>query len=144
MPVAALFVHYRGGLTDEDLSWLEEKVALAVERVSAQWPASLLATMGEIEVSLINDETIAQVHGEFMDDPTPTDVITFPHGEILVSVETAARQGSEFGKDERGETLMYVVHGFMHLAGFDDLTPDEAAIMAGEQERVWQEVTSLS
>lgn len=144
MPVAELFVHYRGGLTDEDVGWLEEKMVLAVERISEQWPESLLATLAEVEVALINDESIARVHGEFLGDPSPTDVITFPHGEILVSVETAARQGCEFGKDERGETLIYLVHGFMHLAGFDDLTPDDAALMAREQEKVWQEITSLS
>lgn len=139
-PVAELYVHCQGGLTHEDLRWLKEKMALAVELVSTQWAKSLMGTLSEIEVSLIDDETIAQVHEEFMDDPTPTDVITFSHGEVLVSVETAARQGGEFGKDERGETLMYIVHGFMHLAGFDDLTPDDAAMMAREQEAVWQAV----
>ena len=51
-----------------------------------------LGELGEIEVSLVSDEDIARVHGEFMDDPTPTDVITFQHGEILVSLDTARRE----------------------------------------------------
>ncbi|MEN8734833.1 MAG: rRNA maturation RNase YbeY, partial [Lentimonas sp.] len=57
---------------------------------------------GELSVVFVSDETIAQVHADFMDDPTPTDVITFPAnaemesaGEIIVSVEHAQSRALE-------------------------------------------------
>lgn len=89
-----------------------------------------------IEVSLVSDETIAKVHGEFMDDPTPTDVITFPHGEILISVETAIRSSTEHGHPPEREALLYLVHGLLHLNGHDDLSEPSRTCMHAEQERI--------
>jgi len=92
-----------------------------------------------VEVSLIDDEAIGQVHGVFMDDPTPTDVITFPYGEygeILISVETARRQGLEFGRSLERETALYLVHGILHLAGYTDKTLPEQEEMGEIQEEL--------
>lgn len=120
-----LFVHCAGNLREKDLSWLEEALPVAFAEVKQRWPESELAQLEEVEVSLVDDETLARLHGEFLDDPSPTDVITFPHGEILVSVEMAAVRADEFGKSELGETFLYVIHGLLHLAGFDDHEAEE-------------------
>ncbi len=92
--------------------------------------------LAELEVALLSDAEIATVHGEFLDDPTPTDVITFDHGEILISVETAARQALEHGQGQpvESEIALYLVHGLLHLAGWDDHDPANAAAMAEQQE----------
>ena len=95
-----------------------------------------VAELDLIEVSLVSDETIAGVHGEFMDDPTPTDVITFPHGEILISVDTAIRSGAEHGHRAEREALLYLVHGLLHLNGHDDLSEPARTRMHAEQERI--------
>ncbi len=102
-----------------------------------------LKALGEIEISLIDDEEIARIHGEFMGIPDPTDVITFEHGEILVSTETAERQRVEHGSPSlEREVALYIVHGLLHLAGYDDRTPREFEKMAELQEailaRVWE------
>lgn len=92
-----------------------------------------------VEVSLIDDEAIGQVHGAFMADPTPTDVITFPYGEygeILISVDTARRQGLEFGRSLARETALYLIHGILHLAGYSDKTLPEQEEMAKIQEEL--------
>lgn len=73
-----------------------------------------------IEVSLVSDRAIAKVHGEFLNDPTPTDVITFHHGEILVSAETAAREAVARKLPLEQELLLYIIHGMLHLRGHDD------------------------
>ena len=96
-----------------------------------------------LEVSLVDDESIARVHGEFMDDPTPTDVITFPHGEILISVETAIRAAAEQGHPTEREVLLYVVHGLLHLNGHDDLSEPARTRMHQEQERILDRVWPL-
>jgi len=59
-------------------------------------PVSALTQIQEVEVSLVDDVTIADVHLRFMDIPGATDVITFDHGEIHISVETARQQAMEF------------------------------------------------
>ena len=64
-------------------------------------PVPVLSGLDEVEISVVSDEVIQDVHARFLNDPTATDVITFPHGdgigEIIVSFDTAIRQASEFG-----------------------------------------------
>ncbi len=51
-------------------------------------PEHVLSTLESVEIAIVDDATIARVHGQYLNDPTATDVITFPYGEILVSCET--------------------------------------------------------
>lgn len=136
-PIGEVYIHHPGLLDAKDQAWLGDKFRLAIREVLRRYPASELAGLDEVEASLVDDAAIAAIHGEFLQDATATDVITFAHGEIIISVETAARRGKEFGKDERGESLMYLVHGLLHLAGLDDRSDSEAALMAQVQEEVW-------
>ena len=95
------------------------------------------------EVAFVDDDTISRLHEQFMDIPGPTDVITFPMsdpddprgslGEVVVSTETAIRQAPEFGLDPRDETLLYVVHGVLHIVGYDDQEATEQAEMTRRQ-----------
>jgi probable rRNA maturation factor len=74
----------------------------------------------EILVVLVSDRKISAIHQQFMGIAGATDVITFQHGEIVVSVETAARQALEYEGDLLHELRLYIAHGFLHLAGYDD------------------------
>lgn len=110
------------GIDPEDLEWLSKATRRALPECLIH-PGSEppdLPDLKSVEISLVPDETIARVHGDFFDDPTPTDVITFPHGEILVSTETAAVVGPEHGLSPLVETFLYVVHGLLHLNGHID------------------------
>ena len=137
LPATELFVHCAGGLRDEDVAWLSARLESVLQEVVSSHPGSELEVLDELEISLVDDATLAEVHGDFLDDPTVTDVITFPHGEILISVEMAARRADEFEKGLRGETFLYLIHGILHLAGLDDRNEKDAAAMAREQERIW-------
>ena len=120
-----------------DLAWLDQLGQRALPHViSAQRKGSMLAEFDEIEISLVNDDTIAQVHGEFMNLPTPTDVITFHHGEILISIDTAERQARDYSHSWQEEVALYIVHGLLHLAGYKDKTPEDFASMATAQARI--------
>lgn len=90
----------------------------ACDRIPAKrpWPA------GDISVVFVSDRTIAALHDRFMGVSGPTDVITFQHGEIVISAETAARQAREYRSSLARELQLYVVHGFLHLRGYDDKT----------------------
>jgi rRNA maturation RNase YbeY len=75
----------------------------------------------QILLVLVSDQKIATIHKRFMGIPGPTDVITFQHGEIIVSVETAARQAAAgYQTSFEQELRLYVAHGLLHLAGFED------------------------
>lgn len=118
--------------------WVRESLPLCLEQPGPGSPP--LGRLERVDVSLVSDEAIARVHGEFMDDPTPTDVITFHHGEILVSLETARREGPAHGHDAAEEALLYVVHGLLHLNGHTDVGDADRRAMARRQEQIVREV----
>jgi probable rRNA maturation factor len=66
----------------------------------------------------------------------PTDVLTFQHGEIFISVEMAKRQARVLGNALMRELQLYIVHGLLHLHGFDDRTPAGARKMKKAQEKI--------
>jgi probable rRNA maturation factor len=95
-----------------------------------------LADLPEVSVVLVSDRRIAQIHRRFMNEPGPTDVITFQHGEIFISTETAKRQARQFGTSFEHEVRLYIAHGLLHLVGFDDKTLPAAGEMKRRQERL--------
>lgn len=93
----------------------------------------------EISVAIVDDPTIHQLNRQFLEHDYPTDVLTFPlespeengllAGEIIVSWDTAKKNAEELGLSAEGELLLYVVHGTLHLLGFDDHEEEDAAAM---------------
>jgi probable rRNA maturation factor len=96
---------------------------------------------GELSVAILTDRALAALHGAFMGDPRATDVITFggdpaggTAGEICVSADAALRQGG--GRPGLcGELTLYIVHGWLHLAGYDDTTPGAKRAMRRAEAR---------
>lgn len=95
-----------------------------------------LRKLGKISVWLISDRRMALLHRKFLGQSGPTDVMTFQHGEIFISVETARRHGRTFGNSLLRELKLYIAHGLLHLHGFDDQTPSEMHKMKAAQERI--------
>lgn len=93
-----------------------------------------------IEVTLLDDDEMARLHGEFLADATATDVITFEHGELLIGVETAGRQSLEFETSADREIALYGIHGMLHLAGFNDVDAKEAERMVIRQKDLFSAV----
>jgi probable rRNA maturation factor len=90
----------------------------------------------EVFVWLISDRRMAVLHRQFLGQSGPTDVLTFQHGEIFISVETARRHARAFGNSLTRELELYIIHGLLHLHGFDDQTPGEARKMGAAQEKI--------
>jgi probable rRNA maturation factor len=95
-----------------------------------------LTNLREIGVMLISDRRIDQLHRRFMGIAGPTDVITFQHGEICLSVETARRQAAIHRTSLEHELHLYLVHGLLHLQGFDDREARARARMTDLQEKI--------
>lgn len=99
---------------------------------------------GTVSLALVDDATIHEVNREFLSHDEPTDVISFVlesgpgwlDGEIVASVDTAARHAAEVGWTTADELLLYVIHGLLHLVGHDDLS-DEARPRMRAAERAW-------
>src|SRR5262249_45474964 len=101
-----------------------------------------LRNLREVFVWLISDRRMALLHRKFLGKTSPTDVLTFQHGEIFISVETTRRHARAFGNSLMGELKLYIVHGLLHLHGFDDQTPAEARKMKGMQQRILRKVVN--
>jgi probable rRNA maturation factor len=95
-----------------------------------------LRKSGEVSVWLISDRRMALLHRKFLGQLGPTDVLTFQHGEIFISVETAQRHARAFGNSLLRELKLYIVHGLLHLHRFDDQTPRKAHKMKAAQEKI--------
>ncbi len=87
---------------------------------------------GELSIAFVDDERIAEIHERFMGDPSATDVITFPAnqemdcaGEIILSVDHAQARASELNVPFGRELSLYLAHGWLHLAGYDDKKPED-------------------
>lgn len=96
----------------------------------------------KVSVAIVDDATIHRLNREYLQHDEPTDVLSFVleanektlEGEIVVSVDTAAAAAARFGWTTADELLLYVVHGTLHLLGYDDQTPAALREMR-EQER---------
>ena len=112
---------------------------------------------GELSIVFLTDPALARIHDDFMDDPTTTDVITFEGdpatglaGEICVSADTAARyvglplagrpvsarrQAPALQAKFSAELTLYLVHSWLHLAGYDDRQPARKRRMRAAEKR---------
>ena len=104
---------------------------------------SNLKKLPGISVLIVSDRKIASLHRQFMNESGPTDVITFQHGEIFIGAESARRNARRFGNALTRELRLYVVHGLLHLHGFDDRDSASARKMEVVQRKIFGEVSGL-
>lgn len=101
-----------------------------------------LQSLEEVEVTILSDAAIARVHEQFMQISGPTDVITFDHGEILIGAQTAAANAKDYGVQLEKELELYIIHGLLHLNGFEDQTEAGALQMAAIQQEILAATTA--
>ncbi len=97
-----------------------------------------LAGLEEIEATILSDRAIARVHQTFFNDPAPTDVITFPYGEILIGAGVVAGNATRFGNTPNEEAALCLIHGLLHLAGWDDRIAPDVKDMRRKQEQIFK------
>jgi probable rRNA maturation factor len=97
----------------------------------------------EVSLAFVDNPTIHRLNQRFLQHDEPTDVLSFPlgepnsrklAGELVIGVEVALAQAAERGHDVQAELALYVIHGLLHLCGYDDHEPADAAAMR-ERER---------
>ena len=92
-----------------------------------------------ISIAVVDDPTIRSIHNEYLGIDEATDVVSFPlddggdetyvEGEIIVSSDTAVRGAEQYGGTPLDELVLYIVHGLLHLVGYDDHDPEERRTM---------------
>ena len=157
-------------MTDLALDITDQQSLLAVDhdRLRAAIARVLNAEQifsAEISLALVDDAQIHRVNREFLGHDYATDVISFVlndeaspldeehssrlaesaprrlEGELIVSTETALREAAAHGWTPADELLLYVVHGLLHLCGYDDLTDEARPVMRAREREVlagWQ------
>ena len=99
--------------------------------------AEKAVTGAQISVAVVDDATISQLHQRFLGKNEPTDVLSFVlerdedslEGEIVVSAETAEVTAQWYDWPAEHELLLYVIHGALHMVGYDDVTSEQRAVM---------------
>ncbi len=124
---------------------------LKIRKLSVKKLVKALLEFYEIRPSLISiffvdGEEICDLHEQFFQDPTITDCITFPMddpyeegceilGEVFVCPKVALDYAEKHKIDPYEELSLYVIHGILHLLGFDDIDPKDRALMRKEERR---------
>ena len=130
----------------------QELVPLEYQRLK-ECARTVLAGEGvreaKVVLAFVDDATIAGLNKRFLEHEGPTDVITFPYskgkkleGEVVVGVEVAQREAAERGHDVNTELCLYVIHGVLHLCGYDDRTDRDVAGMR-KKERAYLKQLNL-
>ena len=107
----------------------------------------------ELAIQFVNEDAMTTLHVQWMDEPGPTDVLSFPMdelrpgsdseisgpgllGDIVVCPQVAATQAVAAGHETINEILLLTTHGILHLLGFDHAEPDEEKEMFGLQREI--------
>ncbi|HEV2692747.1 MAG TPA: rRNA maturation RNase YbeY [Verrucomicrobiae bacterium] len=112
--------------------------------------AELGITDAELGINLVAAREMALVNETFLNHTGSTDVITFDHreiksksrrattihGELFICVDDAILQAKEFKTTWQSEVVRYIVHGVLHLLGYDDLKPHLRRTMKREENRL--------
>ena len=115
---------------------VSQQTAVPGAKAACKRAAEAVLGTRKVIVALIDDETMAGLHERLLGKKGPTDVLSFPHGEIVVSADTARREAEARGIRPVDELVLYVVHGALHLDGYDDRTPKQREEMRRAERRV--------
>ena len=114
----------------------------------------LVDERAELEISLVDEAEMTRLHEEWMDEAGPTDVLSFPMdelrpnelsenyevpvvlGDVVICPDVARKQGDTAGHGMEQELRILLVHGILHLLGFDHLEPEEEAEMFALQGKI--------
>ncbi len=98
----------------------------------------------KVSIAFVDNEEIKRLNERFLGSNEVTDVITFPlnnkedilSGEIVISVETAVQVANRKNSNVEGEIILYLVHGILHLLGYNDNNKKNAKIIHEKESEI--------
>jgi probable rRNA maturation factor len=121
-----------------------------LQAVWQQYAVDSKLSAAAVQLSFVDRQTICRLHAKYFDDPSETDVITFPLpgpalcGEIYVCIDVALDQAKRYGASIDEELSRLALHGILHLLGFDDLQPQARRRMRELERRFLKQYSFLS
>ena len=142
----------------QEAQWLERAARLALQKLSrSRAPGAQALKRAELSISLVTDRSIHRLNREWRHKDKATDVLSFPQfsipelraepregealplGDVIISLQTAKRQSKEKGVAYRKELHWLLVHGILHLLGYDhEISAKEDRRMRQLERRVLQ------
>jgi probable rRNA maturation factor len=139
-----------GGEPREGLPVIDRRL---IRSRAARILRALSHSRSELSIALVDDATIESLNTRYRGQARPTDVLSFSQqegdshatngnllGDVVISLETAARQARQAHRGIHGEVLRLIIHGTLHLLGHDHEDEEEARLMRREERRVWREI----
>lgn len=94
----------------------------------------------EISLVFVGDARMKNLNKKHRKRDRVTDVLTFDYGEIIICLPQAKRQAKKFGHSLKDELVVLLIHGILHLVGYDDETKKDYNKIVSKQEEIWQRV----
>jgi probable rRNA maturation factor len=120
--------------------------APALRRQLLKAHAILKSHLNDLSLAIVPAGQMAHLHKKFLNEPGPTDVLTFEldhnarnqitSGEIIICHTVAQKQARKLNHSVAHELLLYALHGLLHLSGFDDRTPSTFKIMHAREDEI--------
>ncbi len=96
----------------------------------------------EISIVLVGDKKIKDLNNKYRGKNKVTDVLAFDYGEIFICLPRAKKQARALGHSIKKELAILLIHGLLHLAGYEDETKQEYNKMMNKQQEICQKVIS--
>jgi probable rRNA maturation factor len=134
---------------DADTAGLVRLASFALEQLR-------IHPQAELSILLVDEDTMSSYHQKYLGEPGPTDVLSFPMdelrppedndeqpegllGDVVLCPAVTARQAAEHGRTPEAESEYLLVHGLLHLLGFDHDEPQQQAEMFGLKDKILAE-----
>ncbi|GAB2485293.1 rRNA maturation RNase YbeY [Alkalibacterium psychrotolerans] len=154
MSMETIIYDETGKITEDMVEWMEDLLNVAARKLTVQDNA-------EVSITVVTNEKIKEINRDYRDKDKVTDVISFaieddeqelfkefdldgitiPRdlGDIFISYDKAVEQAEEFGHSVERELGFLMVHGFLHLNGYDHMTDEDEKKMFSLQEEILKE-----
>ncbi len=134
---------------DMNISITNHQHKISISQAKVKWAAEVAAKrlrlkMDDLSVVFVGAQRMRTINRTFLKHDYVTDVITFDLGaavgEIIICPSVAASQARQYGNSVQREILLYMVHGLLHLAGYDDHAPADITRMRAKEKELMKEL----
>ncbi len=123
----------------------------AVNKLVTQIIEMLSLKVATLSIVFVENQQIQQLHQQFFNDNSPTDIITFPlnnpgepiEADLVISLEMAQENAKYYGVSVEEEIKRLIIHGLLHLAGWKDESPDQQRAMRKKEDDLLKHVADI-
>jgi probable rRNA maturation factor len=111
-----------------------------LEKIAKKTLKSLKTKLAEISLVFVSDIRMKSLNRKYRGRNRVTDILAFDYGEIIICLPQAKRQAKKIGHSLKKELAILLIHGILHLVGYDDETKKGYNKMINKQKELWQKI----